>query len=64
MTFSQYVDLPNSEADIIDILVGNLGRMRTFAEAGYQIEQDISDDIWGVYNELIKRGYDKFVVKN
>lgn len=64
MTFNQYVNLPDSELDIIDILVGNLGRMRTFAEAGYQIEQDIPEDLWDAYNELIERGYDKYVVNN
>ena len=64
MTFYQYVKLANSEPDIIDILVGNLGRMRTFAELGYQIEQDIPDNVWIAYNELVKRGYSKYVVKN
>ena len=37
-----------------------LGRMRTFAKAGFQISQEIPHEVWEAYEELTRRGYTKY----
>src|SRR6476659_3624448 len=38
-----------SEADIISIMVGDLQRIRIYPALGFQIPQEIPDDVWGAY---------------
>ena len=45
-------------ADVISIMVGDLQRIRLYPEKGFQIPQDIPDDVWNAYLELVKAGYD------
>jgi len=40
--------------------VGDLVRLREYPQRGYQIEQDIPDDVWKAGQELMKKGYDKY----
>ena len=47
-----------------NVLVGDVQRMKVFFEKGWQIEMDIPKEVWDVYEILVKRGYDKFVLKN
>lgn len=61
LTYPEYITRENHQPDIIDIMVGNLGRMRSYAELGYQIDQDIPDDVWSAYEALKKRGYVKYL---
>ena len=50
--------------DWIDVLVGDIQRMKLFFEKGWQIEMDIPKEVWNAYGILVKRGYDKFILKN
>ena len=34
---------------------------RVFYEKGWQIKDEVPDNIWAVYEELVKRGYDEYV---
>ncbi len=36
--------------------------MKVYAEKGWQIKQDIPNDVWKAYLELVKRGYSKYVI--
>jgi uncharacterized SAM-binding protein YcdF (DUF218 family) len=51
-----------SADDVISIMVGDLQRIRVYAEKGFQIHQDIPDDVWKAYKELVAAGYDKHLV--
>ena len=46
--------------DVIGIMVGDLQRIRLYPAKGFQIHQDIPDDVWGAYEELVDAGYDKY----
>lgn len=48
--------------DVISIMVGDLQRIRVYAEKGFQIPQEIPDDVWGAYTALIEAGYDRHLV--
>ena len=51
-----------SAHDVISIMVGDLQRMKMYAEKGFQIHQEIPDDVWRAYEELVKDGYDRYLV--
>jgi uncharacterized SAM-binding protein YcdF (DUF218 family) len=51
-----------SEADVISIMVGDLQRIREYPAKGFQIHQDIPDDVWDAYKELVRAGYDRHLM--
>ncbi len=48
---------------VINIMVGDLQRIRFYPAMGFQIEQEIPDDIWQAYEMLVQLGYDKHLMK-
>jgi DUF218 domain len=51
-----------SEDEVISIMVGDLQRIRLYPAKGFQIHQDIPDDVWDAGQELIRAGYDTRLV--
>lgn len=48
---------------IINTIVGDMQRVKIYAENGFQIFQEIPQDVWDTYEQLVKLGYDKKVIK-
>ena len=51
-----------SKEKLINTIVGDLQRIKIYPEKGFQIYQEISDDVWQAGQELIELGYDKRLV--
>jgi uncharacterized SAM-binding protein YcdF (DUF218 family) len=49
--------------DIISIMVGDLQRIRVYADKGFQIPQEIPDEVWRAYEKLVAAGYDKHLIR-
>ena len=49
--------------DVIGIMVGDLQRIREYPARGFQIAQDIPDEVGEAYEELVRAGYDKYLLK-
>ena len=66
MSFEEYLRQYSNETlspdDVVSIMVGDLQRIRLYPEKGFQIHQDIPDDVWGAYEELVSAGYDKHLI--
>ena len=66
VSFTDYLDKYANQAlskdDVVSIMVGDLQRIRLYPEKGYQIFQEIPDDIWAAYEELVTAGYDRHLV--
>jgi uncharacterized SAM-binding protein YcdF (DUF218 family) len=66
VSFDEYLDNYSncefSSDDVISIMVGDLQRIKLYPEKGFQIYQQIPDDVWGAYEELIKAGYNKHLI--
>jgi uncharacterized SAM-binding protein YcdF (DUF218 family) len=59
-------DYPTPEAPleaVIHIMVGDLQRIRIYAEKGFQIHQDIPEEVWTAYERLVALGFDKQLIK-
>jgi uncharacterized SAM-binding protein YcdF (DUF218 family) len=48
---------------VINILVGDVQRMRVYAERGFQVPQPVPDDVWAAWEELVARGYTDHLVR-
>ena len=48
-------DLPREL--VINVLVGDVQRMKVYAERGFQVPQPMPDDVWAAFSELVARGY-------
>jgi len=51
-----------SPEDVVGIMVGDLQRIRLYPAKGFQIPQDIPDEVWCAYEELVNAGYDKYLI--
>ena len=48
---------------VINILVGDVQRMRVYAERGFQVPQPVPDEVWAAWEELVARGYTGHLVR-
>ena len=66
VSFAEYLDgYANEEFspdDVISIMVGDLQRIKLYAEKGFQIHQEVPPDVWSAYEELVKAGYNQRLV--
>ena len=51
-----------TERDVISIMVGDLQRIREYPARGFQISQEIPDEVWQAFEELVALGYDKYLL--
>ena len=52
-----------SKDEFISIMVGDLQRIDLYSKNGFQIKQEIPNEIWDAYNNLINLKYDKHLCK-
>jgi uncharacterized SAM-binding protein YcdF (DUF218 family) len=53
-----------SADDVISIMVGDLQRIREYPARGFQIPQEIPDDVWEAYEQLVQAGYNRHLMKD
>lgn len=62
-----YEDYPNEEIPlerVIHIMVGDLQRLRVYPARGFQIEQEIPDEVWDAYERLVELGYTENLIRD
>lgn len=47
---------------VINIMVGDLQRIKLYPQMGFQIYQEIPKDVWSAYERLVALGFDKQLV--
>ena len=66
VSFAEYLETyVNSELsvdDVISIMVGDLQRIKVYADKGFQIPQEIPDNVLSAYEELVRAGYDRHLI--
>ncbi len=48
---------------LIEIMVGDLQRIKLYAEKGFQISQEVPEHVWKAYEQLVTLGYDKQLMR-
>jgi uncharacterized SAM-binding protein YcdF (DUF218 family) len=58
-----YSNAALSADDVVSIMVGDLQRIKVYPDLGFQIPQEIPAAVWSAYEELVKAGYDKYLLR-
>ena len=58
----EYANRSLSVADVVSIMVGDLQRIKIYPARGYQIEQEIPAPVWQAFEDLVRAGYDKYLL--
>lgn len=58
LSFAEYPDAENPRDLVINVMVGDLVRIRDYPAKGFQIPQDIPADVWTAGQRLIADGFD------
>lgn len=61
-----FEDYPNDEIPlerVINIMAGDLQRIKLYPAKGFQSPQEIPDDVWAAFEELVALGFDKHLVR-
>ena len=68
VSLDEYLTMYSHESlsadDVIGIMVGDLQRIRDYPEKGFQIHQDIPEDVSEAYEELVRAGYDSHLLRS
>ncbi len=62
MSFRDYPNEEITKNDVINIMVGDLQRMKIYPEKGFQIPQEIPKNVWNAYRNLVQLGYVRHLV--
>jgi len=61
--FAQYPTTEIPLERVINIMVGDLQRIRIYPEKGFQIPQEIPDTVWKAYERLVALGFDQHLAR-
>jgi uncharacterized SAM-binding protein YcdF (DUF218 family) len=63
VTFEEYPNDLISVEKLINMMVGDLQRIKLYPGRGFQVYQEIPDEVWGAYEELVDMGFNQQLVK-
>lgn len=63
ISFDNYQTREISIEKVINIMIGDLQRIKIYPEKGFQVYQEIPKEVWNAYEKLIALGFDKHLVK-
>jgi uncharacterized SAM-binding protein YcdF (DUF218 family) len=63
LSFEEYPNDTISVEKLINMMVGDLQRIKLYPEKGFQVYQEIPDDVWVAYERLVEMGFNQQLVK-
>lgn len=63
ISFEEYPTKQISMEEVINIMVGEIQRIKIYPRKGFQIFQKIPRDVWRAYEKLVKLGYTKYLIR-
>jgi len=64
ISFEDYCNQEFPRDKVINIMLGDLQRIKIYSKMGFQKPQRIPRQVWQAYRELVKLGYNKHLLKN
>ena len=64
ISYEDYAKDETFKKRFINVMVGDLQRIKEYPKLGFQIEQDIPDDVWEAWNKLVELGFDTYYLKD
>lgn len=62
LTYQQYFSGSIDKEMAINVMVGDLQRIKEYPKMGFQIEQDIPKEVWAAFESLVALGYTKHLL--
>lgn len=62
LSYDDYVKEGLAESKVINLMVGDLQRIKVYPEKGFQVPQIIPDEVNAAYLQLIEAGYDECLI--
>jgi uncharacterized SAM-binding protein YcdF (DUF218 family) len=63
ISFEQYATEEIPMEKVINVMVGDLQRIKLYPDRGFQIYQEIPPEVWSAYEALVALGFDKQLVR-
>lgn len=57
IAFDEYPNETLSYSDVINVMLGDLQRIKVYPSYGYSVEQNIPDEVWQAYKKLVDLGF-------
>ncbi len=65
IAYDQYFDSEKYTKEyVVNVMVGDMQRIKEYPKKGFQIDQDIPEDVWLAYEGLVELGYDRNLIEN
>lgn len=61
-SFDDYMRSVNDARQMLELMVGDLQRMRVYSRTGFQTRQSVPSDVWLSYEALVRAGFTKYVL--
>jgi uncharacterized SAM-binding protein YcdF (DUF218 family) len=62
IAFRDYPNEQLSREDVINVMVGDLQRIREYPAQGFQIPQEIPETVWSAWEQLVSAGFDRHLI--
>jgi uncharacterized SAM-binding protein YcdF (DUF218 family) len=62
VSLAEYTAQDSSERRSIELMVGDLQRIKLYAERGFQTPMSIPSQVWEAYERLVRFGFDRYVL--
>lgn len=62
LSYEDYMNGGIAKKEVINVMVGDMQRIREYPRLGFQVEQEIPDNVWNSFTELVKLGYDTHLI--
>ena len=63
LSFTEYVTPPVAPESTIELMVGDLQRLRVYEEKGFQAHVDVPAPVWDAFQRLAEAGFDRYVIR-
>lgn len=63
ITFEEYPSEEIPLEKVISIMVGDLQRIKIYPQKGFQVYQEIPEEIWDAYEQLVRLGFNQHLIR-
>jgi uncharacterized SAM-binding protein YcdF (DUF218 family) len=63
ISFEDYHTEERPKERVINMMIGDLQRIKEYPAKGFQIEQEIPKEVWDAYEELVRQGFTENLIK-
>ena len=65
VTYEEYINSGViSKEQILNVMAGDMQRIREYPKLGFQVEQKIPDNVWHAYERLVELGFNNHLIES